>query len=488
MTISQQQNLEIKQAQSIVMTEALQQSIKILQLSSLELNSLINSELEKNPLLSAVENDSENNLSQSIETEENNHLENHLSKEGYENTWTNSDNSINQLSNSSLIYSNARKITSDNNDALDKLDLSSSDKTLKEHIMEQIYLSIDEPIKKMVALHLMDNLDDNGYLEQDLFEFSLNLNCPLDLVIEVLELVQSFEPAGTFSRSLAECLKLQLIDKNRYDPAIGLLLANLDLLAQGKIKELQSLCEVNQEDLEEMILEVKRLNPKPGSKFIKESTYYMIPDVFLIRNGKGEYLLELNTQVLPKLLVDRHYYSKIKNHSKNKSELKYISEQFYNANTLIKALDQRAQTILKVSTEIVLRQRQFFEQGIMHLKPLTLKIIAEATSLHESTVSRITTNKYIATPRGIFELKYFFSSSLNNENDEETSSTSIKYLIKNIIDKEGDKIYSDEKLVSVLKERNITIARRTIAKYREEMNIPSSAIRKSSKKLSKNKF
>jgi RNA polymerase sigma-54 factor len=442
------QRLELRHSQTFAMTQTLKQSIEILQLSTLELRTFLSEELEKNPLLSQVEEE---------ETQEMN-------------------NSLPQYS--------YPPIASARYDSLyDQAENYTRDKTLKEHIMEQIYVDISATRKRMIALHLTDMLNENGYLDVNYISLIDTIGVTNSELEDTIFELQKFDPIGVFARSLTECLTLQLKEKGELSDAMLTLLSNLELLAKRDIDKLQRVCNVNTLELREMIKEIQSLNPKPGNNFAAEVPGYIQPDVFLRKNG-DKWVVELNQEILPRLLVNSRYYAEIKEKTNNKQEKKYITEQFNTANSLIKALDQRAQTILKVATEIVAKQKKFFERGINYLVPLTLADIASAADLHESTVSRVTTNKYISTPSGIFELKYFFSSALGNMSGADNhSSKSVKNLIKELISKEDKEILSDEKIVMLLKEKNIEIARRTVAKYREEMNIAPSSQRKKKRLL-----
>ena len=285
-------------------------------------------------------------------------------------------------------------------------------------------------------------------------------------------------------RNLAECLTIQLKEKNRFDPAMETLLANLDRLAKAEHEALRKLCGVDAEDFAEMLAELKALNPKPGANFSAETVQQVEPDIFLKKLPSGNWQVELNTATLPRVLVNQRYYAQLSGHAHNKQDKRYITDQLATANWLVKALQQRAHTILKVATEIVAQQDGFFRGGIRYLKPLTLKDVALAVQMHESTVSRVTTNKYMSTATGIYELKYFFTSSLaSSSGGQDFSSKSVQHIIKELVDAESPKaILSDDTIADMLKERGIEVARRTVTKYREAMHIPSSVERRRLKK------
>lgn len=468
------QRLDLKTQQSMIMTQQLQQSIKLLQYSSQELQVFVTKMLENNPLLSQIEGGE----TEESDEEEDNTLqewrEDHK-KETYELT-TESD---------SLYYENVKN-TSEEGSTFDALEnIPFTQKTLKEHVIEQIYLSFTKTSQRIIAFHLADLLDDNGYLDPAYQALEQSLKCSKSEIDEVLHSLQMLEPAGIFSRSLSECLKLQLIEKGSLSTSMEVLLSNLEKLAAGELRALKKLCQVSEGELERMIAMIKHLNPRPGTLFVSEQSHYIQPDVMLRRSGAGEWIVELNNDALPKLLLNRKYYSFVKSKTKDQSGKKYLSDQLHSANWLLKALDQRAQTILKVATEIVVKQTEFLEYGIRYLKPLRLSDIAQATGLHESTVSRVTTQKYITTPFGIYELKYFFSSYLaDSEGGENYSSKTVKHLIKELIENESsENILSDDKIATILKSRHIDVARRTIAKYRESMHIPSSSDRRRGKMI-----
>jgi RNA polymerase sigma-54 factor len=299
----------------------------------------------------------------------------------------------------------------------------------------------------------------------------------------VLRILQSFEPAGVCARNLTECLALQLKERNRFDPAMEALLGRLDLLAKRDFAQLRKICGVSDEDLADMVSEIKRLNPKPGLAYGSTTVQPIVPDVFVRPAPDGSYHVELNSETLPKILLNQTYHASVSKSAATPAEKAYLAEKFQSATWLIRALDQRARTILKVSAEIVKQQDAFFAHGVQHLRPLNLKTVADAISMHESTVSRVTANKYMATPRGIFELKYFFTSAIAGANGSEAhSAEAVRHRIKQLIDAETpDDVLSDDTIVEKLREAGIDIARRTVAKYREGMRIASSVQRRREK-------
>jgi RNA polymerase sigma-54 factor len=305
------------------------------------------------------------------------------------------------------------------------------------------------------------------------------------LVDSTLVKLQQFEPCGVFARDLAECLALQLKERDRLDPAMQCMLANLSLLAKHDRNQLMKLCGVDAEDLADMVTEIRALNPKPGLYFETEEVETVIPDILVNRRPDGSWSVELNTDTLPRLLVNQQYHTLVSSKAQNKAEKEYISDRLAAANWLVKTLHQRATTIMKVASEIIRQQEMFLLHGVQHLKPLIRRDIAEAIGMHESTVSRVTTNKYMATPRGLFELRYFFSATIQGANGADShSAEAVRSRIKELIDSEpGNDILSDDKLVSILQGQGVDIARRTVAKYRESLKIPSSVQRRREKAL-----
>jgi RNA polymerase sigma-54 factor len=326
-------------------------------------------------------------------------------------------------------------------------------------------------------------VDDTGYLVGDLASVAEKLGTTLPEVEAALAVLQGFDPLGVCARNLAECLAIQLRERDRFDPAMQALVGRLDLLAKHDLAALRRICGVGDDDLIDMIAEIRRLNPKPGLAFGTTMVQPIVPDVYVRPGPDGGFVVELNSDTLPKVLVNQRYQAELSKTAANESAKSYLAENLQSATWLIRALDQRAKTILKVATEIVKQQDAFFVHGVRHLRPLNLKTIADAISMHESTVSRVTANKYIATSRGIFELKYFFTSSIASaDGGEAHSAEAVRYRIKVLIDAENaGNVLSDDSIVEQLRQAGIDIARRTVAKYREAMRIPSSVQRRRAK-------
>ncbi len=486
--------LELRQGQSLVMTQALQQSIKLLQCNSLELREFVEQELEKNPFLLDEEEPAERSPEGESEQAQN-------TDDPREADFSDDENFTPDMADSSMEYDSNGDDSVDiekdylrheqnlsntggsfnDDDERGIEDNPSAQISLREHLLQQLQLQVHDPIQRMIGANLIDLVDDAGYIKDDLQNLSNSLGISLPEVEATLTVLQSFDPSGVGARSLKECLGLQLRDKNRLDPAMQALLDNLPMLAEAKYEELKKRCGVDKDDLRQMIAEIRELNPKPGSNFIYDTSQVMEPDIFIRRLPDGNWHIELNTANFPKVMANKRYYKKITAETRNVKDKQYLTEQFGSASWLVRALEQRAQTMLKVAGELVKQQDAFFRLGVRYLKPLTLKNIALETGYHESTISRVTNGKFLLCPRGTFELKYFFTSGLARAegSGEDVSSQSVKHYISEMIAKEtSDAILSDDDIMERLKERNITVARRTVAKYREALNIPSSPKRK----------
>jgi RNA polymerase sigma-54 factor len=355
--------------------------------------------------------------------------------------------------------------------------------SLADHLAEQLAVAIPAPSGRMIGQYLIDLVDDAGYLPVDLGDAAERLGTTQAEVEAVVAVLQTFDPPGICARSLAECLAIQLRELDRFDPAMQALIEHLDLLAKRDVVSLRKICGVDDEDLADMIGEIRHLDPKPGLKFVSSRVQTVVPDVFVRPGPDGGWLVELNSDTLPKVLVNQSYYSELSKTIRKDGDKSYFSDCLQNATWLVRALDQRARTILKVATEIVRQQDGFFTRGVAHLRPLNLKAVADAIQMHESTVSRVTANKYMATNRGTFELKYFFTASIASaDGGEAHSAEAVRHHIRQLIDgEEPTAILSDDTIVDRLREGGIDIARRTVAKYREAMRIPSSVQRRRDK-------
>ena len=341
-------------------------------------------------------------------------------------------------------------------------------------------MALIDPADRLIGQQLIGTVNEAGYLTSDLQSVATILGTDVAHVERVLGVLQGFDPPGVFARDLAECLALQLKDRDRYDPAMAALLANLDLIRKRDFAALKAACKVDLEDIKEMVAEIRRLNPKPGFAFGADPVQSVVPDIFVRAAPDGTWLVELNSETLPRVLVNNQYMARVSKHAAREEDRVYLSECQANAAWLVKSLDQRAKTILKVAREIVRQQDAFLVLGIQHLRPLNLKTVADAISMHESTVSRVTSNKYMATPRGIFELKYFFTTAIASaEGGDAHSAESVRHRVRELIEAESaENVLSDDQIVECLRKEGIEIARRTVAKYRESLNIPSSVQRR----------
>jgi RNA polymerase sigma-54 factor len=484
--------LELRQGQQLVMTPQLQQAIRLLQLSNLELGVFVENELERNPLLERDEV-----LRESPPADDKQRL-----KAGAANGKADAPAeaglqgrggaTLNGDQGDRGGWASVRPSTH-NGEGSDDPNLEefvAASRSLADHLTEQLHLMVTDPAERLIGAHLIHMVDESGYLLGSLDDVADRLGAPYPLVAKVLATLQGFDPPGVFARDLAECLALQLKDANRYDPQIARLLDNLELLGSHNLGALRRAVGVDNDELVEMVAEIKQLNPKPGLKFGSIQIQPILPDV-LVRPGLnggpgGSWLIELNSDTLPRVLVNRIYYATVAKTARSEQDKGYLLDCLQSANWLVKSLDQRARTILRVAEEIVRQQDGFLTHGVEHLKPLNLRTVADAINMHESTVSRVTSNKYMSTPRGIFELKYFFTSAISaaNGGGEAHSSEAVRHRIRHLIEAEtAQTVLSDDKLVEYLKRDGIDIARRTVAKYREALRIPSSVQRRRAKQM-----
>ncbi len=508
------QKLLIRQSQALVMTPQLMQAIKLLQLSNLDLAAYVENELEQNPLLERSREGDDGPAAEHDAAQDGGPPAEAPSGDAQSGDWLGQELETSRTTIEDRLDTNLENVFPDDAGApaeptpraADPAGYSewsgvgaggreageynleafvSAETTLASHLGDQLVLAIADPVRRIIGQHLIDLVDEAGYLVGDLAAVAEKLGAPLADVEAVLAIVQTFEPSGVAARNLAECLAIQLKERDRFDPAMQALVAHLDLLARRDLAALRKACGVDDADLADMIGEIRALNPKPGLAFGSTLVQPMVPDVFVREAADGTYAVELNGDTLPKVLVDQTYYAVVSKTAKNAGEKSYLNECLQTATWLVRALDQRAKTILKVSTEIVRQQDGFFARGVQHLRPLNLKTVADAISMHESTVSRVTANKYMATSRGIFELKYFFTSSIASaDGGEAHSAEAVRHRIRQLIDGEtADGVLSDDTIVEMLRTAGIDIARRTVAKYREAMKIPSSVQRRREKQV-----
>jgi RNA polymerase sigma-54 factor len=510
------QRLEMRQGQALVMTPQLLQAIKLLQLSHLDLAAYVEAELERNPLLERAdgEDGAEPEAPQAIAADGEDGGDGGLMDGEASEPWLADDLKPSRSDIETELDTRLDNIFPDDAggperpaaDAGDSMPLAASpwtsvgsgghdgeapdfearltrEVTLHEHLQAQLDLATADPLARFVGRNLIDAIDEAGYLGESVESVAERLGAEVAAVERVLALVQTFEPSGIAARNLAECLAIQLRERNRFDPAMQALLDNLDLVAKRELAALRRLCGVDDEDLAEMLAELRLLDPKPGRAFGGAPVEVLVPDVFVRPAPDGSWLIELNPDTLPRVLVNQTYFAKVSRVTRNDADKTFLTDCLQNANWLARSLEQRSKTILKVAAEIVRQQDGFFLKGVSHLRPLTLKTIAEAIGMHESTVSRVTSNKAIGTSRGTFEMKYFFSAAIAGAAGLEAhSSEAVRHRIKQMIEGEhGDAILSDDALVRQLKGEGVDIARRTVAKYRESLRIPSSVERRRDK-------
>ncbi len=503
------QRLEFRQSQALVMTPQLMQAIKLLQLSSLDLASYVDGELERNPLLErASDDDGPPNGADNEQADQNGASSDE--RPAIAADWAGEEMETSRSSMEEGLGTELENVFPDDGgeksppleapppaysewsgaggggaeDGAYNLEaFVTAEITLIDHLAEQMALAISDPARRMIGQYLVDMVDEAGYLTGDLDSVAEKLGARRAEVEAVLAILQTLDPPGVCARNLTECLAIQLKDRDRYDPAMRTLVEHLDLLAKRDFAVLRRLCGVNEEDLVDMIGEIRHLNPKPGLAFGSTLVQPIVPDVFVRQAADGTWQVELNSDTLPKVLINQRYYTQVSKTAHKDTDKSYLADCLQTATWLVRALDQRAKTILKVSSEIVRQQDAFFAHGVQHLRPLNLKTVADAISMHESTVSRVTANKYMATSRGIFELKYFFTSSIASaDGGAAHSAEAVRHRIRQLIDAEtATEVLSDDTIVDKLRESGVDIARRTVAKYREAMRIPSSVQRRREK-------
>ncbi|MEQ1812746.1 MAG: RNA polymerase factor sigma-54 [Terricaulis sp.] len=479
--------LEMRQGQALVMTPQLQQAIKLLQLSNVELQEFVEGELERNPLLEREESSTEAKKSEDGGDAQQLEFDSGMAPNEAALDVSVADMapdlSANELSEAGAapMQDWSKSSSGKSFDDMPGIEETlANDKTLAEHLDAQLTEAGLSPVERMIGGVLIDAIDDWGYMRADVLEIAHRIGASDADVLHVLQVMQGFEPTGVMARDIPECLTLQLKERGRFDPAMEALISNLDLLAKGHFERLMTLCGVDREDLSDMIAEVRALTPKPGAGFGGGAVQSVAPDVYIKQSPDGTWIVELNTDTMPRVLMNQRYYATVSKTAKREEDKQFLTECAANASWLVKSLDQRARTILKVAREIVRQQDGFFAHGVAHLRPLNLKTVAAAIEMHESTVSRVTSNKYLSCARGVFELKYFFTASINAaDGGESHSAEAVRFQIKGLIDTETPvEILSDDRIVEILREKGIEIARRTVAKYRESLRIPSSVERK----------
>jgi RNA polymerase sigma-54 factor len=477
-------SLSIRQSQQLVLTPQLRQAIQLLQLSNLELDAYLAEELSKNPLLESPSDEPDEEPAGDFVSDEGDSNEapvdpgadNLIMGEAEDDRPLDVDWTSEALETDSY----ADVVTSGGGDeAFDFERVQYSPSSLAEHLLDQLH-GLSGAVGDLARI-ISETLDDTGYLTVDLKQIAELSGAPLPLVEEALAVVQGLDPPGVGARSLAECLALQAKAADRHDPAMARLIDNLDLLSKGRMNDLKRICGVDDEDLADMVRELRAYDPKPGCRFSASAPEDITPDVFVRRTRTG-FAVELNQATLPRLLVNRRYYQELKSGPQDKRSRAWLSECLQTANWLVKALDQRARTIVKVVSEIVKRQQGFFERGVSAMKPMTLREVADAIEMHESTVSRVTSNKYLLCERGLYELKYFFGSGVQSAEGDGAAAEAVKAAIKEVIDAETE-ILSDDAIAGLLKQKGFDVARRTVVKYREAIGIGSSIQRRRLRKI-----
>jgi RNA polymerase sigma-54 factor len=490
----------MRQGQSLVMTPQLLQAIKLLQLSHLDLVSYVDAELERNPLLEAAESDGgpdgrselDHPAAELIRTGDIDLSRGEIDHDHappLENVFDEptgpalSDPQVEAFTLSTPAWqSSGGSFDGEDTDFTTRL---VAEPSLHEHLLAQLDLAAPGAADRLIGRHIVDAVNEAGYLDESCEQLAENLGIASAEVERVLRVVQGFSPSGIAARNLAECLAIQLRELDRYDPAMQALLGRLDLVARRDMAALRRICGVDDEDLAEMLAEIRQLDPKPGRAFGSGPVQTLVPDVFVRAAPDGSWLIELNPDTLPRVLVNQAYHAKVSRQAKGEAEKSFISECLQSANWLTRSLEQRQKTILKVATEIVRQQDGFFAHGVAYLRPLNLKTVADAIGMHESTVSRVTSNKAIGTARGTFEMKYFFTASIPSASGAEAhSSEAVRHRIRQLVDGEKpDDVLSDDALVKKLNREGVDIARRTVAKYREALRIPSSVDRRREKRV-----
>ena len=486
--------LDLRQSQSLVMTPQLQQAIKLLALSNLEIEGFIAEEIEKNPLLEAApDTDGEGGERAALSEPAAQPTPSDALLTGADAPdepaidvdYATESHHQDSVADGGGGFDGSLGLTGSGGGGDEAPDLdafATADLTLADHLLAQAGAAIDGG-DAFVAAHLIDQIDEAGYLTVPLLDVANRLGIALARVERVLATIQTFDPTGVGARDLAECLAIQAREADRYDPCMARLLEHLDLVARGDLARLKRICGVDDEDMADMIRELRSYDPKPGCRFGGEPMQAVTPDLFVAKTASG-WGIELNNATLPRVLVNRRYYHELSAGPQDKAGRAWLNDCLASANWLVKALDQRQRTIIKVATEIVRQQEAFFLHGVSQLKPLTLARVAEAIEMHESTVSRVTSNKYLSCARGLFELKYFFTSGIAAaDGGEAVSAEAVKSAIRALIAAEGDTILSDDTLVELLNAKGFDIARRTVAKYREALGIGSSVQRRRARSL-----
>jgi RNA polymerase sigma-54 factor len=460
--------LNIRQTQRLIMTPQLQQAIKMLQLSNLELNEKIEEELIENPALEkeerqdySTEEISEEDMLQKVEKTQDDKIGEDFNEE-------------------SIIVDSAYPFTGSGEDKKREFleGAISREETLKEYLLNQVHLlDLEQPLIDSIEV-VVSSIDQNGYLAVPLESLAEEFSIPLEELERALEIVQSLDPPGVGARNIQECLIIQLRIKGDYPIAERIVLECLNELRLKKYNDIMKKCRISRSKFEETISLISHLEPYPGRQYYTEDIRYIIPDV-IVEERDGEFEVISNSMSTPRLRVNRYFEELMRKRGIEKRVKDFVSDKLQRAKNFMHSIDQRENTLVRVMRAIVDRQYDFFKRGPVYLKPMTLKDISNDVDLHESTISRITSSKYVQTSFGVYSLKYFFSNSIPVEGEEAISSTSIKEIIKDLVENEGSKRHlSDQKIVDLLQKKGIKIARRTVAKYRKELNILPSNLRR----------
>jgi len=466
--------LELRQSQQLVMTPQLQLAIRLLTLSNIELETYIAEQLDQNPLLSTSTPDDEPSMASAEPAPE-------VAPEPLNLVSASAELSHGSIAAGEATPADAIPDSGAPGEATDFDRIASADASLAEVLLAQAGMAFSGT-DLVIARLIIDHIDETGYLTVDTQAIADRLGLPPPPVEAVLAAVQQFEPSGVGARSLAECIAIQARDVDRYDPAMAILIDHLELVARGDIAALMRLCQLDREDVMDMIHELRNYDPKPGLRYGSDPASPVIADVLVHKDREGGWHVELNQATLPRLIIDREYHATLAAGAP-RATTSFLNECLSDANWLMKALDQRARTIVKVASEIVRQQQGFFETGVSALKPLTLRQIADAIEMHESTVSRVAANKYLSCDRGLFELRWFFASGVGAADGEAASAVAVKDRIARLIAAEGHDVLSDDSLVELLKAEGFDIARRTVAKYREALGLGSSITRRRARAL-----
>ena len=487
--------LDLRQSQSLVMTPQLQQAIKLLALSSLEIEAFIAEEVERNPVLETGSSDAAPDVPTEDFAPALNDSGERASDDLLNGDGQGTSDALDVDFSAETFHHDTASDSVGGADGMLGLSVSAGpsgfdadgpdfdsfaarDISLREHLMAQAGSSLSGR-QLFLVQQIIEHIEPTGYVGEDLMATAHRLGVSVADMEAALTELQRFDPTGVGARNLSECLAIQAREADRYDPCMAKLIDNLDLVAKGAFDQLKRMCRVDDEDLRDMLIELRGYDPKPGCRFESEDMLAVTPDIFITPRGAG-WAIELNSANLPRILINRSYVAEL---GQDKATKAWLSDCMADANWLIKAMDQRQRTIVKVATEIVKQQDGFFRNGVAHLRPLTLRQVADAIDMHESTISRVTSNKYLHCGRGLFDLKYFFSSGVQSADGEGASAQAVKSHIKSLIDAEGEKILSDDTLVDLLTAKGFDIARRTVAKYREAMGIGSSVQRRRQKKM-----